>query len=262
MPIKLIQAYATKLKRKESDLEKVWDTAKSKTIKSTSFKDGSPEFYKYTVTIFQRMLGLEDEDIVPAGLHDVADINEKSRKSFEQFLNEASVSVMVQALENMLQPYGVSYSIEGDNIIKFGFYKIVVTKEGYTLHKNDKKVNIFKNLRNIEKIVEDEYVNEASAEVKLGDIITYKNTNYIVTNKDKTEATTYNFVKKDDEINVDGYTTITFNANDLILMSYKTKGFVTFGLKKSAEVKEKSYNEEYYADPSLLSNEIKIIGVK
>jgi hypothetical protein len=70
MPQNLIKAYSVKLKRKEPELEKVWDKAKAATIQN-GIKEGSKNFYAYTVTVFKRMLGIENEDDKVMGLHDI-----------------------------------------------------------------------------------------------------------------------------------------------------------------------------------------------
>ena len=132
MPANLIKAYATKLKRKESELEKVWDEAKEISLKK-GLKDNTESFYKYTTTVFQRMLGLEDEDTVPMDLHKItAKVKSKVNEvftSFEEFCSINEDKIPIELINSQRVSTKALYHAldEIDNtmssIVKKGFMK-------------------------------------------------------------------------------------------------------------------------------------------
>jgi hypothetical protein len=94
MPKNLITAYAIKLKRPEKELEKKWEKAKAISIKN-GMKETDNKFYAYVVTVFQRLLGVNDEDGKPLGLQDVNNnkafkVSEGVVPSFKDFILESS----------------------------------------------------------------------------------------------------------------------------------------------------------------------------
>jgi hypothetical protein len=83
MPNALIKKYSEKLHKSEKELEKIWKEAKAASIKD-GIKETDKKFYAYTVTIFKRMNGINDEDEYPMGL------KEGKVMSFSEFLMSES----------------------------------------------------------------------------------------------------------------------------------------------------------------------------
>jgi hypothetical protein len=79
MPNALIKKYSKKLHKSEKELEKIWKEAKAASIKD-GIKETDKKFYAYTVTIFKRMNGINDEDEYSMGL------KEGKVMSFSEFL--------------------------------------------------------------------------------------------------------------------------------------------------------------------------------
>jgi hypothetical protein len=71
-------------------------------------------------------------------------------------LNEGKTkaSTRLDALLSMLKPYPTNYKVYG-NEVRFGFFNILVNKDGYILTKNGEVVDTFQKLGPIEKIIED-----------------------------------------------------------------------------------------------------------
>lgn len=59
MPASVVKSYAEKVGVSVEDAEKHWTEAKKK-AEEEGFKEGSTRFYKYTMSIFKKMLQPDD----------------------------------------------------------------------------------------------------------------------------------------------------------------------------------------------------------
>ena len=74
-------------------------------------------------------------------------------------MEEYNPSKMVSKLENMLKQYNVSYTTQ-ENVIKFGLFRIILSEKGYEILKGSENLGIYKDLKFLEKLVENEYIVE------------------------------------------------------------------------------------------------------
>ena len=66
MPPPLVKSFADKSGKSEAEVEKLWETAKSQTKEQhPDVSEGSDRFYKITVGILKKMLGIKDNLLYP-----------------------------------------------------------------------------------------------------------------------------------------------------------------------------------------------------
>ena len=81
-------------------------------------------------------------------------------KFSEYVLDEArktKISTRLNILVNMLKPYNTGFKTYG-NIVKFGFYEIEVTMKEYIITKRGQHFGTYKDVRDIEGLVEKDYL--------------------------------------------------------------------------------------------------------
>jgi hypothetical protein len=115
MPSNLINAYSIKLKRPIKELEKKWEEAKQKAIDAGK-KESDKKFYAYVVTVFQHLLGINDEDVIPLELHKIDNskafrVTEGVIPSFRDFVNESIVEKAIEHKFNNKNVYWLGTNV-------------------------------------------------------------------------------------------------------------------------------------------------------